>query len=269
MRISFRGHSIVVEREGAGQPLLLVHGLGTPMIWERVREPLSHSFELFVVHLPGFGSSDPAPVPYSVRDHALLVQRILESLGLRDAVLAGISYGAQVAATLAAMAPERVSALVLVCGSGLMRRYRFLRSAALFRIVASAATGLILRNERMIRLISKRLYADPAKQPEALVRSFHRMMLDSRRRNSWFECVRNGAAPDEDFAGNLSAIRMPTLILWGMDDRVIPAHFAEDFHRRIVGSSLQLFSNCGHAVPLEQPEEMCGAINAWDISRIR
>lgn len=260
MLVPVRGHTVVVEREGNGRPLVLIHGLGTPSVWSRVREPLSRSYDVHTIHLPGFGASDPTPATCSVREHASIVEDVLEELGLRNAVLAGISYGGQVASVLAASSPGRLGALVVICGSGLMRSYRLLAWNPFFRMACALANAFVLRHERSIRLMNTRLYADPRNQPPKLVKEFHRMMLDDRRRSNWFDCVHNAAAPDEAFASSLSAIRLPTLILWGESDRVIPVRYAGEYSRRIAGSRLRIFAECGHALPLEQPAELCAAV---------
>jgi pimeloyl-ACP methyl ester carboxylesterase len=258
-----RGHRINVERAGAGRPLVLVHGLGTPSVWSRAGERLARSFDLVSVDLPGFGASAPPPAALSATDHALLLEGILEALDLRNAVLCGISYGGQVSAMLAARAPERVTALALVCPSGLMTRYRFLRWTPLFRAAAALARTTLLRNEGSIRRSNGRLYADPRNQPAEAVSEFFRMISESRRRESWFGCLRNGAAPGPDFPRSLARIAIPTLILWGNNDRVIPVRFAHRFQHAIAGSRVKVFDRCGHALPLEKPAELCAALEEF------
>ena len=73
MIIPVGAHTIFVGREGAGRPIVLIHGLGTPSVWSRVWGPLSAAHDLINIHLPGFGSSEPSKTPLSVREHALIL----------------------------------------------------------------------------------------------------------------------------------------------------------------------------------------------------
>ncbi len=263
MIIPVRGHNLFVKREGTGRPIVLIHGLGTTSVWNKVWGPLSASYDLLNVHLPGFGSSAPSTTSLSVRDHALLVKGVIEHLGLQDAALMGTSYGGQIAATLAAMNPASVTALVLICPAGLMTRYRILRWKWLSRVVKMVATNIFLRNEKMLRRLNGRLYVDPANQPPEIVMEYLQMVRDPERRRNWFECVINGAVPAEGFRERLSEIRVPTLILWGREDRVIPARYAAAYGKMISRSTTEILAECGHALPLEQPAMMCGALRRF------
>jgi pimeloyl-ACP methyl ester carboxylesterase len=263
MLIPSRGHQIFAERAGSGRPLILIHGLGTPSVWSRVRSPLAASFDVVSIHLPGFGSSPPPKAPLSASGHASLIEGVLEAIDVRDAVLCGMSYGGQIAACLAARAPERVSSLVLVCASGLVTRYRWLRREAPFRLLQFAAAATVFRSEQSIRRWNGRLYADPANQPEEVVREFFRMVSEPERRRSWFQCLRNAAAPEPGFAEDLRRIRMPARIIWGNNDRVVSVRSAAAYRERIADAELRIFDRCGHAIPLECPEELCASLREF------
>jgi pimeloyl-ACP methyl ester carboxylesterase len=243
--------------------MVLVHGLGTPSVWMKAIGPLSASFDVTSIHLPGFGGSPPAPSHRSTADHAALVDGVIEALELRDIVLCGLSYGGQVAATLAARRPDRVSALVLIAASGLLRRYRFLASDLAFPIVKLAALATVLKSPASVRHWNGRLYADPANQPPEVVDEFFQMVQDPERRTCWFDCVRNAAAPDPGFGPDLGKIEVPTLIVWGDRDRVVPVRHATAYRDRIADAELRVLANCGHALPLEYPQELCAEVRSW------
>ncbi len=253
MLLTVGGHELFYERAGAGRPLVLLHGLGTPSVWDRVFDPLSTSFDVIRVHLPGFGSSPPAVM--SASEHAALVAGLLDRLGLEDVTLCGLSYGGQVAAMLAA-STSRVGTLVLAAPSGLLRRYRFLRFAAIFAAVRVLSRTSILRNAASVRRWNRRLYVDPANQPEEVVAEFMRMLAEERRAECWFGCLRNAAVPEEGFPERLQSIHVPTLLVWGDRDRVLPSASAARFLRAIPGSRLEILGRCGHALPLERADQL-------------
>lgn len=263
MFIIAQGINIYIERSGKGKPLLLIHGLGTPGVWMYARKTLSEMFDVITIHLPGFGLSEPAATPLSTHDHAKLLVEILNTLQLRNVAALGVSYGGQLAATLALMSTERIDCLILACSSGLMKRYRFLRYSLFRRIISTVAEYSVLRYVTTVRLMNRILYYDHNKQPNEIIHEFHRMISQTEKRKSWFQCVWNASIPESNFAENLTAIRIPTLILWGQNDRVIPTRYAYEFQQLIKGSTLIIFQECGHALPLERPKEMCEAIEKF------
>ncbi len=246
---------VYVERLGTGKPLVLIHGLGTPSVWMHVQQQLSQSFDVVIIHLPGFGLSDPPVSLLTTKHHANLIKEVLDQLQIHKVSIGGISYGGQIAATFCQLYPEQVERLVLICSSGLMSRFSCLRFSFLRRIISSAAAFTIFKSKTLVRFTNRVLYYDPHKQPPEIVSQFYNTMLRKERRVSWFQCAWNAAYPAEDFAEKLSTLNIPTLILWGRNDRVIHMKYADEFQQRINGSQLKILGECGHALPIEKPKE--------------
>src|SRR5512141_1006760 len=85
----------LVQR-GEGETLVLLHGLGGPLMWDRVLEPLSHHFSVLVVDLPGFGDSDVPPLPFTTRQYCEFLLHLFDELRVGRATLVGHSYGGQI-----------------------------------------------------------------------------------------------------------------------------------------------------------------------------
>src|SRR6267143_2150150 len=104
------GPKVHLLEGGAGPPLLLIHGLGGPLMWQRVLGPLSKRFRVMAVDLPGFGESDPArPAPRDRRgarddpfkEDGEFLFEVTEQMEVRNAIVCGISWGGQHAVRLA------------------------------------------------------------------------------------------------------------------------------------------------------------------------
>lgn len=260
-------HFIIVEgirthvaESGSGTPMVLIHGLGGPLMWQRVIEPLASHFHVIVIDLPGWGESDCPSLPYSTGMHADFLVRLLDHLNVQKALLAGISYGGQIAATVAGNNPERTERLVLICCTGFSAESRFLRSKNFWPIFFAIAKSTVLRNKSLMCILARRSFYDIRSRPPGLCEEFFHQLSLPGKRDAWLNGLRNVYFPDDTFLENLSHIQVPTLIVWGKNDRTVPMDAAVQFHRNITNSTLKLFPECGHSVPLEKPKELLEAI---------
>ena len=261
------GVTIHVECEGEGEPLVLVHGLGSPLVWQRVMEPLSKSFRVLAVDLPGFGRSGVPLRPYSTQEHADLVRHVLDALEITKTNILGVSYGGQIVSTIAAKYPGRVRRALLVCSSGLVIVGSFLTHPHIWNISSKVATSRVVNNVRFISSLSRLSFYDITRRPPDLAERFVQSMSERGRWEAWLDCARNVSGDAEDFAGRLAHVHAPTLILWGENDRITPVSAAHEFHKSILHSELKIFPHCGHSLPLEKPDEMVEAVTNFCIQR--
>ncbi len=248
-----------VSEGGSGMPLLLVHGLGGPPTWRLIFEPLMRHFRVLSIDLPGFGGSDPPKRWYSNRDYADFLVQTAEELEFRDGIVCGVSWGGQLAVEFADRQPARVAALVLIASSGLRRRV-YASAPAVARAVAGALRRTILQSPALIGLISRALYYEIDSRPPDSVALFAEQLSPDGRKEAFANALLAAAAGDPRMAEKLSRIRAPALILWGENDLVIPKKHAFRFQKAIPDATLRLFPRCGHAMPLEKPEELIDAL---------
>ena len=250
-------------RAGKGKPLLLVHGLGAPLMWQRVFEPLSSLFDVIIIDLPGFGESDCPPKLYSTEDYAVFLDHLLHSLCISTLHIVGISYGGQIAATFAYMFPERVDNLVLIASTGLQKPRWFARNEMIWRTFATVMKYTVMRSTIALSILSRRSYFDIHNQPDHLVENFLKPLSEPGKRDVWLNALRNVFSPNPNFQKELTAINHRTLIAWGAKDRAVPVSFANELHRRIRQSTLKVLPECSHSLPLEKPIELCNAIQSF------
>jgi pimeloyl-ACP methyl ester carboxylesterase len=231
---------------GDGEPVLLLHGLmGEMDHWESTLDALGPYRRPIALELPIF---DPDLTDVSLPALADYVRRFMEAIELPPAVVCGNSLGGHVALELALTCPGWVEGLILTGSSGLFER-------SFTNRVPHQPTGAYVR-ERM-----EEIFYDPTLVTPEWVESIRRIVTTRRTALRVLQVAR--AAKRHNVEDRLSQIQVPTLLVWGKDDRITPTDVAERFHARIRGSQLVYLPNCGHAPMLERPEAFNAAVAEW------
>jgi pimeloyl-ACP methyl ester carboxylesterase len=250
---------------GAGQPVLLLHGLGaTKISWLPVLPALAARYRLIVPDLPGHGASDKPRTDYSPRFHAHVVRKLLDQLEVDRAIVVGNSLGGRVGLELALRSPGRVERLALLDPSVPGLRWRYLMGLA--RVVPSEV-GVIpfpLR-ERWVELMVKRLFAEPGRLvPTAYALAaaeFIRVNRDPAARMAFLSSLRHimTERPDVFFA-TMRRIKHPTLVLFGDADRLIPPRLGARLAQHLPDSRLMVLPGVGHVPQFEATDEVVEAL---------
>jgi pimeloyl-ACP methyl ester carboxylesterase len=213
---------------GSGLPLVLLHGYGTSgYIWQRTLPYFTQQRQVFMVDLPGHGRSKPTR-PWQLREVAPLLATWLRQMQLPPIALAGHSMGGAIAIHLTAHAPELVEHLVLVNAAGIPLRAK-----------------LPLLATRSVRSI---LQPGSGSYPWPLVRDILRR---PRLRLLW-QAARQ--MQESDFRAELATITVPTLILWGERDVMLPLALGKELSVALPHATFISLPNCGHRPPISQPE---------------
>jgi pimeloyl-ACP methyl ester carboxylesterase len=260
--VGLHGHRIAYRTAGTGPVLLLVHGMaGSSDTWRFVLPALAERFTVVAPDLLGHGASAKPQVEYSVGAHTNVLRDLLAALGLPHATVVGQSLGGGIAMQLAYQFPERCERLVLVSSGGLGREVGTLLRALsvpgvehFFPLVCSP----VLRDAglRMAAWIGDR-FVRPAPVAEEMWRSWAALADDDARR-AFFRTLRAVVdARGQSVCANdrlyLAAL-LPTLIVWGARDGLIPVEHGLAAHDAIPGSRLAVFDDVGHFPHCEAPE---------------
>ncbi|MBK8048165.1 MAG: alpha/beta fold hydrolase [Anaerolineales bacterium] len=251
-----------VDHGSSGAPLLLLHGIGGSIeAWHRNLAPLAAQRRTLAIDLPGSGRSD-RPVPYpqpTLAFFAGYLQRFLVEIGAADGVfVVGSSFGGAVAMELAVRHPQMVRGLVLVSPSGLSTVV-----AWPLRIASTPLIGeLVTRPSRASTARSLRgLVADPTIVTDDEIDAAYTLASLPGAQASFLDLLRIYCNPlgikrreTTRIIGNLPRITVPTLIVWGEQDTILPFASARPAMQRLPNAQLILMTGCGHMPYVEAPE---------------
>lgn len=239
---------------GRGTAVVLIHGMfGDFLDWEPVLEPLSESCRVIALDLPGFGESSKARTEYSAEFFTTALHDLFAQLRLQNVVLAGNSFGGQLAMLYALHYPEIVSKLVLV-NSGGFRNW----TAEEIALTESRFTEQAIA--AVTPQINAILFANVfSKRSETSVRYLEKQ--NSKLQRSDYPAYAYVVARSIHLSltsylmDRVRELRCPTLLLWGEQDPVLPLPQAEMALKYLKNGQLKTLPGCGHAPQLECPKE--------------
>jgi 3-oxoadipate enol-lactonase len=249
------GVAIAYETAGAGDPIVLVHGLGSYAgDWRPQIDALAPAFRVVAVDLRGHGDSGTPPGPYSVPRFAADVAAVMQALGLGPAHVIGLSLGGAVAFQLAVDRPALVRSLTIInSGPAFVMTSLRLRFAIWLRLFMLKTFGL----EALGRMIVKRLFPKP--DQEGLRRAFleHYVRNDRRAYEASTRALVGWTVADR-----LHAIRCPVLVISG-DRDYTPVAAKEPYVAALPDARLAVIADAGHACTIERPDEVNRVIGGF------
>jgi len=244
------GLAVHYRDEGQGFPVVLLHGAASSLFtWDAWAADLSKDHRVIRYDLPGFGLTGPnASKDYSMAWHVRFLQEFLDKLNVPACALAGNSFGGRIAWEFASAHPERVKKLILVDASGYPAPERKILAMRLARMpVIGPILGRVTPRS-FVAMTVRQTYGDPRRVTDALIDRYYDLILRAGNREAFGILNR---APMRDGSARIRAIQVPTLILWGSEDRAVPVSFAERFHRDIRNSRVIVYRGAGH-IPMEE-----------------
>lgn len=232
--------------------LVLLHGLGSSLhTWEPWARSLQDTYRVVRFDFPGHGLSGAEPTGdyRDERTHRLL-SALLDSLGVRRATLVGNSMGGRIAWSYAAAQPHRVERLVLVAPDGFASPGFAYDKPADVPAVLGAMRWVLPRF--MLEANLSPAYADPARLQDPVVTRYHDLMRAPGGRDALLARMRQTRLTDP--VPRLRTITVPTLLLWGVQDQMIPVRNAQDYRAAMPHARLVTLDGIGH-LPFEEAPE--------------
>jgi pimeloyl-ACP methyl ester carboxylesterase len=241
--LDVRGTRIHLQTAGSGDPLLYFHGAGGSA-WAPGLTLLAERYRVYAPTHPGFGQSDERPDWDRLDDYVYCYLDLLDTLGLDRVHLVGSSLGGWLAAEFAVAQGHRLRSLVLIDAAGLW-------------LDEAPMADLFMRSPAEL---AKLMWHDPSKAPQPPPPTPESMLAQAKNsttvaRLAWKPYFHNPKLP-----ARLARITVPTLILWGASDRLIPGEHGQRYQELIPGAELQVIPECGHVVLREQAERSAQAI---------
>jgi pimeloyl-ACP methyl ester carboxylesterase len=263
--IEIHGHHVGYRRAGSGPVIVLIHGMaGSSATWRYVMPTLAERFTVIAPDLLGHGASEKPRGDYSLGAFASGVRDLLLALGHDRATLVGQSLGGGIAMQFAYQFPERCERLVLASSGGLGNEVnialRLLALPGAEYVLAVGCNSWIHELGTTVGGWLAHVGLRPTPTLEQIWQSYG-SLTDSVTRTAFAHTLRSVV----DVAGQrvsatdrlYLAAEVPTMILWGDRDKIIPVDQGRATHNAIRGSRLEIFEGAGHFTYCEQPERFC------------
>jgi pimeloyl-ACP methyl ester carboxylesterase len=259
--IALHGHRVSFRRAGTGSALVLIHGItGSSRTWDEVIPPLAERHTVIAPDLLGHGESAKPRGDYSLGAYASGVRDLLIALDIDTATVVGHSLGGGVAMQFAYQFPERVERLVLVSSGGLGEEVHLLLRAATLPAAEYVLPLLCAEPLRNAGASAARLLGRaglrPSRDLEEMARGFA-SLGDMEARQAFVHTVRaimdvrgqRVSARDRLYL----AATVPTLLVWGERDRMIPVSHGRAAHEAMPGSRCIVYEKAGHFPHCDHP----------------
>ena len=266
--LTLHGHAVTYRTAGRGPVLLLLHGIAnSSQTWERVARPLSERFTLIAPDLLGHGESATPRGDYSLGAHASGTRDLLTALGIERATVVGHSLGGGIAMQFAYQFPERCERLVLVSSGGLGREvHLLLRAAALpgaDYVLPLLTSSRLVGLGRQVGGVLRRVRLAPGGDVDVLAQGF--ASLDNAgSRQAFLHTVRAVIEPSGQRVSAHDrlalASEMPSLIVWGERDSIIPVAHGAAASEAMPGSRFEVFPGAGHLPHDADPERFAAIL---------
>jgi pimeloyl-ACP methyl ester carboxylesterase len=260
--LPWHGRHLAVRRAGTGPTIVLIHGMaGSLTTWDPVFEALSRDHDVIAIDLPGHGESARLRGDYSLGSLAAAVRDVLDTLGVRTATIVGHSLGGGIAMQFMYQFPERCERLILVSSGGLGREVTpMLRALTLPGAGLALAAGAKLRHQprvvagaRALRPLAGRVWNDLPYMLRQMA------TLDDPEARASFLATINAVIDVGGQGINATeklhlADGLPTLIVWGDRDRMIPIDHGRTATELVPDSRFEAIPGAGHYPHEDDPE---------------
>jgi len=201
------------------------------LIWEKIIEELRANYRVIAIDLPGFGLSPVPAKPFTLDDYAETVEALCQKLKINNFILVGHSFGGRVSIKIAIKHPTKVKKLILVDSAGIKRERKIIGGLA-----------------RLFKPIFKQKIMDGARNKIYQAIGSEDYLATPKLQKTYQNIVA------EDLSSYLCDIKLPTLIIWGENDKDTPLSDAKLMNRDIKNSKLEIIKNAGHFSFIDQPE---------------
>lgn len=249
-----QAHEVVYLAGGQGSPVVLLHGLGADKdSWFLLARHLTRYHRVIIPDLPGFGETGFRPEQrYDVPAQLDRLNAFLDALGMRDFHLMGTSLGGLLGIGYAVRHPEQVRTLTLIAPAGV----RAPNPSAVEREILAGGMPLLPKTRADAEKLFDIFMAHPLRIPKRIKETLiQRVLRDAKvQTRVWRDLM----AHPTTLEPYLDRVQVPTLLIWGEEDKIIDPSAAEVYISRIPRVHLVLLPDCGHVSIIEKPAAVAG-----------
>lgn len=261
--VNISDHTLIYLEGGSGPTLLLVHGFGANKDnWTRFAGRLTHSYHVIAPDLPGHGdSSHSLALNYDIETQTARLREFSQALDLQQPHLVGNSMGGAIALFYAGLFPDDTGSLILINSAGVDAP----QQSEFFAALEQGTNLLIVRQPGDLARLSDYAMAKPPFIPWPLPQVIERQYLSKSQLNSKiFDDIQTTHQRYQALAnplGFLDAIQVPTLIIWGEEDRILDVSSTQIFKQAIPQAHVHILPGLGHAPMLEAPQQTAALVD--------
>ena len=250
------GHKIrYLESGDSKNTLVLIHGLGASAErWDNVIPIFAENFRVIVPDLIGFGSSDKPTADYTLEFFSDFLEKFFIISGIKHPTIIGSSLGGQISAEYASSHSQEIEKLILVSPSGVMKQ----STPALDAYIMAA----LYPNETSAKNAFELMEGSGKHVEDQIVNGFVERMRLPNAKLAFMSTVL-GLKNSTSIISKLQSISVPTLIIWGVDDPVIPIKHADDFISTIPNCKFHRMDGCGHTPYVQDPHTFVSTVSKF------
>ena len=238
---------------GSGPAVILLHGLGGDSSnWASTIGPLSRTHRVIVPDQIGFGKSDKPLINYRIATYVDFLKGLMKELKVERASLVGNSLGGWIASAFALANPQMVDRIVLVDSAG------FSLPKDSDPAVLSALNPAT--RDQIKQLLPLVFYNTQIFASDAAIDAFFARKINAGDSYTTQRIIDSIIRGEDVLDAKLGAVKHPTLIVWGREDKLTPLAMGERFKKEIAGSDLVVFEKCGHVPQMEKAPEFNAAL---------
>ena len=270
--LTVNGLQIRAYALGSGEPLVLLHGGGVDgalLSWRLAIPALGKRRRVIAFDWPGYGESQPNPQPNTMDFYVKFTGAVLDALSLQRSALMGLSLGGGAALGFALAHPERVERLALVDAYGLADKVAFQRlSYAMVQAdwIMRGSYALLRKSRTLTRWTLSYILARKESITDELVEEVFQVIRDPQAGEAFLDIQRSDVLPDRVrtcYIDRVHELTMPTLIIHGEKDTLVPLSAAREAVRRNPAIQIIVLPRCGHWPQRDAPQEFNRAAAAF------
>lgn len=257
MQVHFRDQGLATD----SLPIVLIHGTGASLhTWESWVNELKNKHRIITLDLPAYGLTGPNKTgDYSQDFYINFMENFLSKLNIKRCVLGGNSLGGSITWAFALEHPERVGKMILVDAGGYPMVSKSVPIA--FQIARMPIVGNLFKYIFPYAVIEKSLqnvYVHDDRITPELIERYYDLASRTGNRKAFLDRMRSSIKNDNYL--KIKTLTMPTLIIWGKEDGLIPLDVAEKFHKDLPNDTMIVFKDLGHTPMEEDPMKTVKAV---------
>lgn len=259
--VNLNGVETYVVEMGEGECIIFINGIAvTYYTWRGVINKLKDKYHIFALDFKGFGKSEKNRGEYSIEIYTEQLNSLIEHYNIAKTTLVGNSLGGRIALNYTLRFPEKINKLVLIDSAGYQKNKKILSFLVkLFRNYLFRKLFELSLHKFIVKIIIKWAIENEKIIDEEIVETYFKPLNEKGGKEALTSLIKSLSYSDLNYEA-IKNIKVPTLIIWGDKDKLLPKSDAYRFHKDLKNSKLVILKDCGHGPQEEYPKRVSEVI---------